>query len=58
MEPRANEYYSEPQEPHDVALVSIAISLKRIADALEVSQISSSISSAEIALKDFDERLR
>lgn len=35
MEPEANNHFSEPAEPHEVALVSIAISLKRIADALD-----------------------
>lgn len=32
MEPEANRCYSSPAAPHEVALVSIAISLKRIAD--------------------------
>lgn len=34
MEPEAHANFSGPEEPHKVALVSIAISLKRIADAL------------------------
>lgn len=33
MEPEANNNFSSPAEPHEVAVVSIAISLKRIADA-------------------------
>jgi hypothetical protein len=34
MEQDANSEFGGPAEPHEVALVSIAISLKRIADAL------------------------
>lgn len=35
MEPAANHAFSGTAEPHEVAAVSIAISLKRIADAIE-----------------------
>ena len=34
FEPEANDYFGEPAKSEAVALVSIAISLKRIADAL------------------------
>lgn len=34
MEKESHDQFSGPEEPHKVALVSIAISLKRIADAL------------------------
>jgi hypothetical protein len=34
MEPEANGAYGAPAEPSEVALVSIAISLKRIADMM------------------------
>lgn len=34
IEPEAHNQFSESQEPHTLALLSIAISLKRIADAL------------------------
>lgn len=34
MEPESHAQFSGPEEPHKVALVSIAISLKRIADTL------------------------
>ena len=38
MEPEANSHFGEPATPHEVALVSIAISLKRIADALNFKE--------------------
>lgn len=35
MEPDSHNNFAGPEEPHKVALVSIAISLKRIADAVD-----------------------
>lgn len=34
LEDGANQVFARPAEPHEIAAVSIAISLKRIADAL------------------------
>lgn len=43
MEPSSHEQFSGPEEPHRVALVSIAISLKRIADVVESGQFADSV---------------
>lgn len=37
MEDQANNFFSVPADPQAVAMVSIAISLKRIADALAMT---------------------
>lgn len=42
MEPESHAQFSGPEEPHKVALVSIAISLKRIADALHYTPVGDS----------------
>lgn len=34
MEPEANNLFGEPAKPEEVAIVSIAISLRRLADAI------------------------
>lgn len=45
----ANNFFGEPAAPHVVALVSIAVSLKRIADAINSPNAYGEVGSAALA---------
>jgi hypothetical protein len=55
MEPSSHEQFSGPEDPHKVAVVSIAISLKRIADAVTYQPDQETLFDyiREIARRDF-----